>query len=416
MNDDKHFRMNLRDEQAEVALLSGLLISGGEALPNILAPPLDFQAEMLWDERHQAAFQEMCRLYLAHEPITFVALDAALGRQHTEYLTGLAGYDLASPVYVPHYAALVRGEWEKRRMVDAASKLVDDVGQGQASLERAIADLARLKAPSKGREMTAAEAIASMQAQEYSGIPTGYSLLDYVTGGFVPTHLWVIDAFTSTGKTAFALNLAANMLRGDAPVLYFSLEQSIEELMIRLISIRSGVGGRGIRLGTLAQEEQVNVAEAEDYYSRAPLTFFDDLYDMSAIEARVEYHSRYRPGGIVILDFLQNLHWQDLFATMSSAITTAQALAKRVGVTMVVLSQISNTEAQQASIGQYYSQKGSGSIRDCADKVLRLKRERDSTELTAYLLKNRQGRSGSSFPLFFHLETGKITETAVEHP
>jgi len=297
-------------------------------------------------------------------------------------------------------------------MVDAATRLVADVGDGQVSLEGAISALSMLKAHSKGREMTASEAIMAMTAQEYTGLPTGYKGIDYVTGGLVPTHLWVVDAFTSVGKTAFALNLAANVLRDGVPVLYFSLEQSIEELMLRLISMRSGVGGRKIRMDELADTDQENVNEAMDYYSRTPLTLFDDLYDMAAIEDRVEQHSA--TGGVVVLDFLQNLRWDDMFKVMSNAATAAQALAKRAGVTVIALSQISNTEAQQKDIGEYYGQKGSGAIRDAADKVMRLKRERGTSELTAHLLKNRQGKAGGSFPLHFHLETGRITDVARE--
>ena len=412
MNDDRHFRMSLRNEEAETALMSGLLISEGARLPDILSA--DFQATMLWEERHQDIFEGMQQLYRAHSPINFVTLDAALEHQYTDYLLRLVGYDLASPIYVPHYANLVRTEWEKRETVDAASQLVADVSEGAIEVDKAIARLTAVKARSKGREMTAAEAIMSMKAQEYSGISTGFTSLDYATGGLVPTHLWVVDAFTSVGKTAYALNLAANVLRNGIPVLYFSLEQSIEELMMRLISIRSGVGGRKIRLDDLTFDERIDAGEAENHYSNTLLTFFDDIYSIDEIKAKVEEHARHQSGGIVILDYLQNLHWDDMFKTMSAAVTRAQLLAKRMGVTIIALSQISNSEAQQKTIGQYYSQKGSGAIRDAADKVIRLKRDRDSNELMAYLLKNRQGPSGSTFPLYFHLETGRITEVEKE--
>ena len=412
MNDNDLFRLSLRNEQAEIALLSGLLIAEGEALPDILSPPLEFQSAMLGDERHQEIFQAMYRLYLERTPITFVHLDTALAHQHTDYLMELYNYNLASPIYARHYAALVRESWEKLGMVDAATQLVAGVADGQASLEEAISKLSSLRASSKGREMTASEAIMAMTAQEYIGIPTGYSLLDYVTGGLVPTHLWIVDAFTSVGKTAYALNITANVLADGVPVLYFSLEQSIEELMLRLISMRSGVGGRKIRMDELSSYDQQKVDEAMDFYSRAPLVLFDDLYDIGAIGDKVE--GRGVAGGVVIIDYLQNLRWDDMFKVMSNAAITAQALAKRERVTVIAISQISNTEAQQKDIGEFFSQKGSGAIRDAADLVIRLKRDRGSTALTAYILKHRQGPAGASLPFYFHLETGRITEVERE--
>src|SRR5690606_3465718 len=43
-----------------------------------------------------------------------------------------------------------------------------------------------------------------------TGVPTGFGLLDHMTGGLQPGDLVIIAARPSMGKTAFVLNLAQN--------------------------------------------------------------------------------------------------------------------------------------------------------------------------------------------------------------
>jgi len=406
MND---FRMNLRDRQAEDAVIGGLLISGGEFLSTLISPPLEFQAEMLWSECNQELFSAMLDLHSQGIAIDYVTLASVTNHEHDDHLMGLIA-NTPTAMHIPHYASIVRQYWERRSVTDIATNLVRQVNSGDADLPGAMSSLAALKLKDKGREMTAAEAIISMKSQNYRGTTTGFPLLDYHTGGFVPTHFWVVDGFTSSGKTTFALNLASHALKSGLPVLYFSLEQSIEELIRRLIAMRSNVDSRTVTAETSHMSSRADIDEAENYYSTAPLIMFDDIYNIEAIDHAVEKHTRRQPGGVVILDYLQNLYWMDMFATMSGAATATQLLAKRTGTTAIAISQISNTEAQKPDIGQYYSQKGSGAIRDAADKVVRLKRDRDSEELKVFILKNRQGPAGGSMQLYFNLKTGNITQ------
>jgi replicative DNA helicase len=65
------------------------------------------------------------------------------------------------------------------------------------------------------------------------GIPSGFSELDRLTGGFQESDLVIIGARPSMGKTAFALNIALHAATHDLSLL-FSLEMSKKQLVRRV--------------------------------------------------------------------------------------------------------------------------------------------------------------------------------------
>lgn len=65
---------------------------------------------------------------------------------------------------------------------------------------------------------------------------TGYSALDNILGGGIFPRLYVVGGDTSTGKTTFALNLANRIAEAGRTVLFFTMEQTVEEMIARSLS------------------------------------------------------------------------------------------------------------------------------------------------------------------------------------
>lgn len=80
-----------------------------------------------------------------------------------------------------------------------------------------------------------------MSGKSLAGIDTGFRNMNEISHGLHGPDLVVIAARPSTGKTAFALNLAVNIAKSKIPVAFFSLEMSTEQLTMRVISTESGV-------------------------------------------------------------------------------------------------------------------------------------------------------------------------------
>ena len=117
------------------------------------------------------------------------------------------------------------------------------------------------------------------------------------------------------GKTALAMNIAENVaMRGNAPVLFVSLEMSAIELIERMMCSVARVNGHRLRNGTISQEDRKKLVEKAAEISESPL-YIDDAPGRTVAEIaaaarrikRIEKNSSDRPSplGLIVIDYLQ---------------------------------------------------------------------------------------------------------------
>lgn len=80
-------------------------------------------------------------------------------------------------------------------------------------------------------------------------------------GGMSP-GLYLLAARPSMGKTAIALQVAANVARRGLKTLYFTLEMSVEQLAIRLASSLAEIEWDRVKRGVATSDELGDLAEA----------------------------------------------------------------------------------------------------------------------------------------------------------
>ena len=79
------------------------------------------------------------------------------------------------------------------------------------------------------------EARISGEIQEGT-VETGFTKLDQMTGGLHASELVILAARPSMGKTAFAMNIAENVvMKSRKPTLFISLEMASIELIERML-------------------------------------------------------------------------------------------------------------------------------------------------------------------------------------
>ena len=149
--------------------------------------------------------------------------------------------------------------------------------------------------------------INSKKPDGLSGIPSGFTKLDQITGGWQKTDLIIIAARPAMGKTAFVLTMARNMAATHkVPVAVFSLEMSSLQLVNRLISAETELGSDKIKSGRLENWEWEVFNRKLKNLEEAPL-FIDDTPALSIFEFRAKCRRlkmQYNVG-IVVVDYLQ---------------------------------------------------------------------------------------------------------------
>src|SRR5207247_816316 len=143
--------------------------------------------------------------------------------------------------------------------------------------------------------------------EHVTGVATGFEKLDVMTSGFQPSDFIIIAGRPSTGKTAFALNIAqfvGIILR--SRVLILSLEMSAQQLVQRMLCAEAKVDSQSVRTGRLQASDWTRLTAAAGRLSEAPI-FIDDSPNLTVLEARAKARRMKAEHGLdlVIIDYLQ---------------------------------------------------------------------------------------------------------------
>lgn len=190
---------------------------------------------------------------------------------------------------------------------------------------------------------------ASKTKGNVTGIPTGFTDLDYKTSGLQNSDFILIAARPSMGKTAFVLNIAQYMaFKKDKAVAIFSLEMSREQLMNRLLSMESKVDSQHLRTGNLKDDEWSKLIESAGMIGESRL-MIDDTPGISIGEMRSKCRKYKLEHGldIIIIDYLQLMSGSGKSSSesrqqeISDISRSLKALARELNVPVVALSQLS---------------------------------------------------------------------------
>lgn len=245
------------------------------------------------------------------------------------------------------------------------------------------------------------------------GLQTGYPELDRLITGLRPGEMFVLAARPSIGKTALALNIAANLALGSErlPVGIFSLEMPARQLVLRMLCSDARIGMAEVREGAITHQRWKQMMKAAQRLKDAVIVI-DDTGGIDILELKSKARRMKRDYGIKVLliDYLQlvqvsgmnrNSSRENEVSRMSGAI---KALAKELDIPIVVLAQLNRQAAQQGLRPRLAHLRESGAIEQDADVVALLHRDRDEQQdrekakngVPAELLvaKNRNGETG----------------------
>lgn len=322
------------------------------------------------------------------------------------YLTSLAEA-LPDAANVEHYAEIVRDRAVKRQLLKISQELLasatTDEGEAMQALIAAetqilgVAEKAMRGGLQRIGDLVGAEVAhierVSRSSAPFTGLETGFYRLDELTSGLQKQDLVILAARPGIGKTALALNVAANCaVRHGARVAVFSLEMSAPALIRRLLAAEARINMRRLAKGLLKRtadprdhhgggSDWQRLAEAADRLADSPL-WIDDTAGLSVLELRgkCRRHAMEHGLDLVVVDYLQlmsaGVRAENRTQEVSAISRGLKAVAKQLDVPMLVLSQLSrNPERRGDQRPQLSDLRESGSIEQDADVVMFINRK-----------------------------------------
>ena len=264
-----------------------------------------------------------------------------------------------------------------------------------------------------------------------TGIATNFLPLDEITTGFKGGQLIVLAARPGVGKTTLALNIAYNIsLASKLPVLFFSLEMTNQELLLRIICSGSFLEASKIQRGNFDTKEMNKIYETFQTLTSSFL-YFDDSPTLTAWEFKqrsrrfnLSMKNLNLKPGLIIVDYLQLMtmegkRYENRQTEVAAISRNLKAIAKELNVPVLALSQMNRSVEQRGKDHkpQLSDLRESGAIEQDADMVLFLHREeiynpnipeseKGMTDLI--IAKHRAGPTGN-IRLFFHKEHNLFT-------
>jgi replicative DNA helicase len=321
-----------------------------------------------------------------------------------------------------HYARIIKDKSVRRGLLKASHRIAE-LGHDEDTDVETLMDMAEValraardSAPGPSRDPAPSSIIARMEGDRIQGIPCRLPSLNAVTTGMVRGHLWVVGGFSSTGKSAFAVNLVEDVINQGGAVMVASTEMSQEQYLLRLMSLSANIPQRLIRHGGMSLQQGADYEQAKKSWRTAKLRVYDDLYNLTRIRRAARKMKETIGLDVLFVDFVQNLNESgDEIKDARLAAIELQSLAKELQCCVVGLSQLSNSMAfQQANEGinaNYYQFKGSGALKDAADIGIMLDRDRNNNPdiMWVHVVKNRHDKL-ARIGCRFELETGKLSQ------
>jgi replicative DNA helicase len=378
--------------------------------------------EVFHAERNKKIFQAIIRLFERSEPADVITVAEELRRRGQ--LEGVGGeaylveltMKVTSAANVEYHARIVLEKALLRRLISESSAIAgrafnqtEDAFDLLDQAEQAIFKISewRLKRNFVSMDKAVHDTLEMLESihgknEGVTGVPTGFRDLDTLTGGWQRSDLIIVAGRPSAGKTAFALSLAANAaLHRSKPttVGIFSLEMSIQQLIMRLLCAEARVDAHAVRTGRLPEDDWKRLSLGAGRLARAPL-FIDDTAGLGILELRAKARrlKAEHNVGLIVVDYLQLMQGprnaENREKEISAVSRSLKGLAKELDIPVVALSQLSRAVEGRTDKRPILSDlRESGAIEQDADVVAFVHRPEMYTDPKSEKMDEVQGRA-----------------------
>jgi len=401
-------------ESAEQYILAAAF-NWPETLPQILGT---LNGSEFYSTRNQLMLQAITWLDSQGMPIDFHHLDKALAgcsspekTGGTAYLMEISAID-AIPANLHHYLAEVKNLAHRRGLYSVLARMADQAltgGTAEDTIAATYQELEKIGTVTSGASpiLTLVD-MAKMYETHVSNLDknrftTGFPELDAVIKGVSPGETLFITAYSGLFKSALLQNLLlGGCERSGQHHLFYSLEMPATRVFERTVQI-------GLKRFTYNIESEFHHHNRDNRGGT--------MLDLAGINAnkllvcetpglgldKIEHYTRlarskYGVIGAVGIDYMGLMSAQGTrseYERISAVAEGSKHLAKRLGVPVIVLTQINRSSAVTGE-AEMWSAKGSGAVEASADYMLAMLKNK-SGDIEMKVVKNRNGEAGARF-------------------
>lgn len=377
----------------EEAVLGALLLD----MEAILAVVEILKPECFYKQEHQKIYAAIIDLYEASNPIDIKTVVMKLkSKGELEEVGGIyyvakLTNSVASSLNVEYHSRLILQMFLKREMIRICGSLYNEAFSDESEVfelyDKAFTELESANnGVVNGKSLTDISSLTNDAIERYqkrkeaarenkiTGMPTGLTDLNKITGGWQNSDLIILAARPSMGKTALALHFAISSgKRG----LIMSLEMGDTQLTDRFMVIAADLDANKYRDGYLSREEEERLQTAKKFLDQRGI-YIDDTpaVRITQIRAKAKKAKRINKIEYLILDYIQladadadsrGNREQDI-SKISRGLKT---LAKELNIPIIALSQLSRQcEQRPDKRPQLSDLRESGAIEQDADMVM----------------------------------------------
>jgi replicative DNA helicase len=443
MNDLYADRLPPQNIEAEQAVLGAIFLepSSLTVASEVLIP------EDFYRAAHQKIFNAMLKLNDEGKVVDLITVTEELAAAKLIEDTGGVSYlsELASSVptaaNIEYYARIVEEKSLLRRLIRTATEIASDGYSREDEVEALLSEAEKnILAVAQRKNAGSFHNIKDVLVRTYdnieemhnrvgdiTGISTGFAELDRMTAGFQRNDLIIVGARPSVGKTAFALNIAANVAtKTNENVAIFSLEMGAEQLVMRMLCSEGNIDAQRLRTGSLTDDDWGKLTMAMGSLSNSGI-FIDDTpgVRISDIRSKCRRLQQEHGLGMILIDYLQLIlgngrSGENRQQEVSEISRSLKQLARELKIPVIALSQLSRgVEQRQDKRPMMSDIRESGSIEQDADIVAFLYRDdyydkesENKNIIEIIIAKQRNGPTGTvslafvkEYNKFVNLET-----------
>lgn len=385
-------RMPPQDVDAELAVLGAMMLDG-RAVEDARE---HLTAASFYHTPNGLIFDAILRLSDQGNKVDGLTLGNELRRQ--KQLDEVGGVVHLAKIYstvatwanIRYHAQIVEEKALQRRIIHLTRDLQQQAYQGAEDARELIGrtelQLLELAGGNSEGGLQAYETILSEMLEQLeraaahpgqlTGVDTGFTELNELTGGWQKGDLIVLAARPSMGKSSLALSFADTAAEHGAPTALFPLEMSSQQMSQRHVCMKNNVDLHHLRSGRLHDDEWMRLTRGLGRLAQLPLKI-DDRSDLSVIDIRTQCrrYQREKGLGLVVIDYLQLMRGHQRTNSREQEIASIarglKNLAKELGVPIIALSQLSRELEKRINKRPILSDlRESGEIEQAADVVM----------------------------------------------